>query len=217
MLEVNMIKVLTVGMIQEHAYFFIDDTTKHGFLIDPGDEPARILAQIEKEGFIIDKILLTHGHYDHIGAAEVIREKLGCPIIIHEEGRQYLEDPTWNLSAHHGRGITLHADQYVQHGDKIVLEGNVAMTLKVIHAPGHTSDGVAYYCEEQQVAFVGDIIFNGAIGRSDKPGGNMNRLLSAIRAQIFTLPDETLLLPGHGDSTTVKKEKMSNPFFNLYE
>jgi len=212
-----MIKVLTVGMMQENAYFFIDDKTKHGFLIDPGAESERILGKIKQEGFIIEKILLTHGHYDHIGAAKEIRKILGCPIIAHAEGKQYLEDASWNLSAHHENGFTLTADQYVQHGDKIILEKNPDITFKVVHAPGHTTDGVAYYCEKEKVAFVGDIIFNGSIGRSDMPGGNMNRLLSSIREQIFTLPDDTILFPGHGISTTVKKEKMTNPFFNLYE
>lgn len=212
-----MIKVLTVGRLQEHTYFFIDQETKHGFLIDPGDEAERILAKIIEEKWVIEKIILTHGHFDHIGAAEQIRQVLECPIVIHEEGKQYLQNAEWNLSCIYGEGYTLSADEYVQHGDIIVLEANANMNLKVIYAPGHTSDGTAYYCEKDQTAFVGDILFNGAVGRCDNPGGNMNRLLNSIKAQIFTLPDETVILPGHGPSTTVKNEKAANPFFNLYE
>ena len=87
----------------------------------------------------------------------------------------------------------------------------------MIHAPGHTTDGVAYYSEKEAVAFVGDIIFEGSVGRSDLPGGNAIRLLNAIRTQIFTLPDETVLFPGHGNQTTVKKERETSPVFNFYD
>ncbi|MDF2612840.1 MAG: fold metallo-hydrolase [Clostridia bacterium] len=213
----TMIKVLTVGRLQEHTYFFIDEKTKHGFLVDPGDEAERILSEIMSHRWVIEKIILTHGHFDHIGAVEQIRNAIGCPVVIHEEGKAYLQNAEWNLSSIYGIGYTFDADEYVQHGDVIVLETNPDMNLRVIHAPGHTSDGAAYFCEKEKTAFVGDIIFNGAVGRCDNPGGNMNRLLSSIRAQIFTLPDETVLFPGHGPSTTVKHEKATNPFFNLYE
>lgn len=208
---------MTVGPLQEHTYFFIDEATKHGFLIDPGAEAQHLLQKIQTEGFIIEKILLTHGHFDHIGAVEEIRQALGCPVFIHVEGKKYLEDPDWNLSGVYGTGFTVVADGYVEHGDMITLETNPDIALRVIYAPGHSADGVAYYSEKEGIAFVGDIIFKGAVGRSDMPGGNMNRLLSAIRAQIFTLPNETVLYPGHGDATTVRQEKDTNPYFNLYE
>ncbi len=209
-----MIQTLTVGMLQEHAYFFIDSKTGHGFLIDPGDEPERILSKIKQEDWVIEKILLTHGHFDHIGAVSAIREAIGSPVVIHEEGKAYLRDALWNLSGRYGMGYTLEADQYVSHGDVICLEANQEMNLKVIYAPGHTSDGTAYFSLAENIAFVGDIIFNGSIGRCDNPGGDMNQLLTTIKTQIFTLPDDTVLLPGHGPSTTVKKEKAANPFFN---
>ena len=212
-----MIKVLTVGMLQEHAYFFINDKTKHGFLIDPGAEAEKILSVIREKQFVIEKILLTHGHFDHIGAVQKIRETLGCPVIIHEEGKQYLQDASWNLSNLYEEGYTLSADEYLIHGDTLSLEDDEEMVLQVIHVPGHTSDGAAYYSAQAGVAFVGDTIFNGAVGRCDHPGGNMNRLLASIKAQIFTLPDSTVLFPGHGPSTTVQHEKASNPYFNLYE
>lgn len=212
-----MIKAITVGMLQVHTYFFIDDKTKHGFIIDPGDEADKILAKISQEQAVIEKIILTHGHFDHIGAVQKLRETLGCPVLIHEEGKQYLEDASWNLSGIYGRAYTFSADEYVKHGDVITLEANPEMSLKVIHAPGHTADGIAFYSEKQHIAFVGDIIFNGSVGRADHPGGDTNRLLSSIKAQIFALPDETILYPGHGPSTTVGREKATNPFFNLYE
>ncbi len=208
-----MIQKLTVGMLQEHTYFFIDDKTKHGFLVDPGDEAGRILDKVNQEEWIIEKILLTHGHFDHIGAVAQVREALECPVVIHEEGKAYLQNAAWNLSERYGKGYTLDADYYVKHGDSIVLGVNPNIHLKVIYVPGHTTDGVAYYSEQERSAFVGDIIFNGAVGRCDNPGGDMNSLLSGIRTQIFTLPDEIILLPGHGPYTTVKNEKETNPYF----
>ena len=210
-----MIQFLTVGMLQEHTYFFIDEKTKHGFVIDPGAEAERLLAKIREENWTIEKILLTHGHYDHIGAAVELKKALGCPIVCHEEGRNYLSNPSWNMSEALGLAFSCEADHYVKHGDLIALEANEEMTLRVLHAPGHTSDGVAFYSEKKGLAFVGDILFDGAIGRSDLPGGNMQRLMSAIRAQLFTLPESTVIYPGHGRSTTIGKEKETNPFFNF--
>lgn len=212
-----MIENLTVGMLQEHTYFYIDEKTKHGFIIDPGAEAERLLAYIKEKEYVIEKILLTHGHTDHIGAAAKLREILGCEIVIHQEGRIYLEDPNWNLSSQFGAPFTLSADHYVEHGDEIALEANKDFKVRVIYAPGHTADGVAYYAEKDGVAFVGDIIFEGTVGRSDLPGGNSNRLLSAIRAQIFTLPETTILYPGHGNATNVKREKETSPVFNFFD
>lgn len=209
-----MIANMTVGMIQEHTYFFIDDKTKHGFIVDPGDEGERILEYIKKEGFVIEKILITHGHFDHIGAVSFLKNALNVPVVIHTEGKQYLEDARLNLSGSFKGPFTLKADEYVGEGDEIVLAANPEMKLRVIHVPGHTLDGVAYYAEKEEVAFVGDIIFAGGVGRSDFPGGNGALLLQGIREKIFTLPDETLICPGHGETTTVKDEKATNPYFN---
>lgn len=212
-----MIQVLAVGMLQEHTYFFIDDETKHGFIVDPGDEAKRLLAHIQKEGYVIEKILLTHGHFDHIGAASELRDALNVPIVIHEQGEKYLKDPNWNLSGSWSEPMIIEADEYVKDGDIITLSTNPKMSLKVLHGPGHTLDGVAYYSAEYGVAFVGDIIFAGSVGRSDFVGGNSVQLLDSIRNKIFTLPDETVLCPGHGETTTVGKEKVTNPYFNMYE
>lgn len=212
-----MIQILSGGLFGELTYFYIDDTTNHGFIIDPGANAEAILKLIDERGWTIEKILITHGHVDHILAAPALKEALGCEIVIHQEGEKYLADPEWNLTGDFGETLSFAADRYVAHGDVIALEANPDFAVKVIHAPGHTADGVAYYSEKEGVAFVGDIIFQGSVGRSDLPGGNTLRLLSAIRAQIFTLPDDTVLFPGHGERTTVKSERETSPVFNFYD
>lgn len=213
-----MIQALSGGMFGELTYLYIDDATKHGFVIDPGVEGEKLVNYIKEQGFVIEKILLTHGHIDHISSAKEVRDALGASIVIHKEGKIYLEDPKWNLSMNYFEvPLTMEADEYVEHGDEIVLEANADFKVQVIYVPGHTADGVAYYSEKEGLAFVGDIIFEGSVGRSDLLGGNAVRLLDGIRRQIFSLPDETVLFPGHGNQTTVKKERETSPVFNFYD
>lgn len=211
-----MIQALEGGLFEELTYLYIDDTTKHGFVIDPGMDAERLAKYVKEQGITIEKILITHGHLDHIRGATALRALLDAPIVIHKEGKLYLEDPNWNLSVGiFNEPLVMTADIYVEHGDEIALKANADFKVRVIHAPGHTTDGVAYYSEKDGVIFVGDIIFEGSVGRSDLPGGDAMRLLSAIRAQIFTLPDETVIFPGHGNQTTVKKERETSPVFNF--
>ena len=207
------------GMLcEEITYLYIDDQTKHGFVIDPGTDGKHKANYIKEKGYVIEKILLTHGHGDHIYGAGALRAALKAPIVMHKEGKQYVNDPSWNLSLMLcGEAIQFDADEYLEHGDEIALKANPAFKVRMIHAPGHTADGVAYYSEKDSIAFVGDIIFAGSVGRSDFPGGNALRLLSSIRAQIFTLPGETILLAGHGSESTVSQEIATNPVFNMYE
>ncbi|MBU3803932.1 MAG: MBL fold metallo-hydrolase [Candidatus Cellulosilyticum pullistercoris] len=213
-----MIQALSGGMFGELTYLYIDDVTKHGFVIDPGVEGEKLVNYIKEQGFVIEKILLTHGHIDHISSAKEVRDALGASIVIHKEGKIYLEDPKWNLSMNYFEvPLTMEADEYVEHGDEIVLEANADFKVQVIYVPGHTADGVAYYSEKEGLAFVGDIIFEGSVGRSDLLGGNAVKLLDGIRKQIFSLPDETVLFPGHGNQTTVKKERETSPVFNFYD
>lgn len=209
-----MIQTMVVGALQENAYFFIDETTQHGFVIDPGADGEALLAYIKEQGFTIEKILITHGHFDHIGGAMFLKEALNIPIVIHEAGKKYLEDPMWNLSGAYGMPYTVEADEYVKAGDIITLETAPDMTMHVIHVPGHTEDGVAFYCASRGVVFVGDILFKGAVGRSDFPGGNGTLLLQGIKEKLFTLPEDTLVCTGHGGTTTIQYEKVTNPYFN---
>jgi glyoxylase-like metal-dependent hydrolase (beta-lactamase superfamily II) len=212
------VECITVGRLEEQTYLLIDETSKRAFLIDPGAEAERILEKIKKENLTIEKILLTHGHFDHIGAVSTLQETLGVPVAIHQEGELYLTDPEYNLSKRLSRNICLvKADEFFTAADTFVLPGDEKITLKVIEAPGHTLDGVAFYEPTHGLLFVGDIIFRGSIGRTDFPGGHHMTLLDAIFEKILTLPENTVIYPGHGEFTTVGFEKRTNPYLNIFD
>ena len=198
--------------IPTNAYFYIDNETKHGFLIDPGAQADKLLAMISDKGFVIERILLTHGHFDHIGAVEKIRQALSIPVCMQANGRAYAENPVWNLSAQTGTPITLPEVTYLPDYSTISLDASPACDLTLIPVPGHTTDGAMYYTKKDGVAFVGDSIFQGSYGRTDMYGGDEATLLQNIREKILTLPDETILLSGHSAPTTVRDEK-DCPFY----
>ena len=194
-------------IIETNAYFYIDEKSKHGFLIDPGAEAEKLLKIIKDNGWTIEKLLITHGHFDHIGAVEKIAQTLHIPYLAHENGREYLPNPTYNLSAFFGDDIVLNNAEYLQDGAEITLDAAPNVKLKVIHTPGHTQDGVVYYDESNSLAFVGDTIFKHGIGRTDIPGGDYNQLQQSICNKIFTFLNNTILYSGHSEPTTVSAEK----------
>ncbi len=197
------------NIIATNAYFYIDDETRHGFLIDAGAEAQRLLHIINERKIIIEKILITHGHYDHIGAAAEIQQALNIPICMQKNGKIYAENPAWNMSAAFGNEIILKNVTYLEDYSEIILNSNKNFKLKIIPCAGHTTDGAIYYSEKDGVAFVGDTIFLGSYGRTDLPGGDTETLFDNIKSKIFTLPDETILLSGHTPPTTVQAEKAS--------
>ncbi len=193
--------------ILTNAYFYIDEQTKHGFLIDPGAEADKILKKIKDNQWVIEKILITHGHFDHIGAVQKIHQELKIPYLAHQNGKDYLPNVSYNLSSYFGTEIKLNDAEYLTEGDEITLQANPDIKLKVIYTPGHTQDSVIYYDVNNNTAFVGDTIFKNSVGRTDLPGGNTQQLYQSIENKIFTLPDETILYSGHSEPTTVKDEK----------
>jgi len=195
------------GYFEENCYFYIDDATQHGFIIDPGAEAEKLYRLIEQKGWIIEKILLTHGHFDHTGAVNSLRRKLDVPVYAHRRSDEYLLDANKNLSALCGSAILVRNVEYLDDGDEVYVDANPAVSLKVIYTPGHTTDSVIYYSSRDNVAFVGDTIFKGSIGNYQYPGGNPYDLQNSIIKCIFTLPDETVLLSGHSEQTTVGTEK----------
>ena len=209
------IKLPVTGMFTTNSYFLIDNETRHGFLIDPAAEADKLLNYIKENNLIIEKILITHGHFDHIGAVKEISEALNIPVYVHEEGKKYIHNPIWNLSSSCGQNVTIEATNYMKNNDLIKLEANSKMILRVIHVAGHTLDGVVFYSDNEKAAFVGDNIFYGGIGRSDFYGGDLVTLLTEVIHKILTMPEDTVLYPGHGQATTVRHEKNTNPYFNM--
>lgn len=197
-------------IITTNAYFYIDDKSLHGFLIDPGAQADKVLEIIKNNHWTIEKILLTHGHFDHIGAVQRLSSELHIPYYIHQNGQQYLTNAELNLSTLFAAPISLLESYYFQDNDVVSLNAALSLSLRVIHCPGHTQDSVIYYDAQNSIAFCGDVIFREGYGRTDLPGGNQQQLLENIKHKIFTLPSHTILYPGHGLSTTVEEQK------NLY-
>jgi len=195
------------GVFATNAYFYIDDETRHGFLIDPGAQADELLKIIARENFTIEKILLTHGHFDHIGAVNELQARLNVKVCMQRNGRDYVKNPVWNLSSYFGLDMTLDDVTYLDDFSEITLDVNKNFGVKLIPLAGHTTDGAVYYSAKDSVAFVGDSIFLNSFGRTDFPGGDEFTLYKNLKEKVLTLPEETILLSGHSEPTTVGNEK----------
>lgn len=203
-----MIKELQVqGVFAENCYLYIDDTSGSGFLIDPGAQAGLIYDIITRNGWNIEKILLTHGHFDHFGAAAQLSESLGVPVYVYSSDAAYLTDPYLNLSGNSGRPLTIAHYEELYDGERITLKENSAFYLKVIHTPGHTPGSVCFYSPEDKVAFVGDTLYEHGVGLSHFPGGNIRDLKQSIVNKLLSLPSDTVLLSGHSSPITVAEER----------
>ncbi len=201
------IKRLVVGPLETNAYIIGDETTRQALVVDPGDEPDRILELIKDSGLEVTAIICTHAHFDHIGAAGDIKNATGAGILIHRddlEGYELVRDQ----AAMWGYDIDeLPApDGFIEEGDNI-RAGN--LSFSAMHTPGHSPGGICLYGEG--VIVTGDTIFRGSVGRTDFPGGSVEKLRESFK-RILALPDETVILSGHGPETTVGTEKRENFF-----
>jgi glyoxylase-like metal-dependent hydrolase (beta-lactamase superfamily II) len=185
-------------------------------VIDPGLEPDKIIRELERRALVPAAILITHGHSDHIGGNGALKKRWpNCPLLIGVDDASKLSDPWRNLSAGFGTPlVSPAADATLKDGETYEAAG---FEWQVRSIPGHTTGHVVYLWEGQEpaIVFVGDVIFAGSIGRTDFPDGNHRQLILGIRSKLFTLPDATILLPGHGEPTTVGEEKRNNPFAGL--
>lgn len=207
------LQVTVCNVIETNAYFYIDNETRHGFLIDPGAQADELLKIIGKHDWTIEKILLTHGHFDHIGAVPDLQSQLNVQVCMQRNGRDYVSNPAWNLSQYFGGDLMIDGVNYVDDFSTITLSANENFGVKMIPLSGHTTDGAIYYSSRDAVAFVGDSIFCGSYGRTDFPGGDETTLIQNLTAQVLTLPDDTILLSGHSEPTTVAEEK-TRPWFS---
>ena len=183
--------------------------TKKAVVIDPGDEVDRILVALSEDQLTVTHILNTHGHFDHVGGNQRLKEITGAPICIHEDDAPMLSHVAAS-AASFGMNVknSPDADQTFKDGDTISC-GNI--DLKVLHTPGHSPGGASFYAPG--VVFVGDTLFAGSIGRTDFPGGSYDQLIASVKNKLFTLDDVTRVYTGHGPETTIGEEKRTNPFF----
>lgn len=193
------------GIYDVNCFIHADEVTGHCFVIDPGAEPERLLTLIHDHAFTVEKVLLTHGHFDHTGAVERMCSVLGCPFYIHEAGEAFLRSPELNLSARF-EPVTLMGATLLRDGDELALEANPEVRLQVLHTPGHTPDSVVFYDPAVYKAFVGDTILRGGVGTWEYPGGNRDQLEQSIY-RILDLPEETKLLAGHSNPWMVAEAR----------
>jgi hydroxyacylglutathione hydrolase len=200
---------MPVGAFQANCYIVGCEDTGTGAVIDPGDEVDRILRLIEEFRLTPRLILNTHGHLDHVAGNAALKKATSAQLVAHRGDAPMLENlsliaRSWGMRAEDSP----HPDRFVDEGD-VVTVGSVS--LKVLHTPGHSPGSISLYADG--MVFVGDLLFAGSIGRTDFPGGDHATLIRSVRTKIFTLGDDTTVLPGHGPATTVGMEKRANPFF----
>lgn len=202
-------EIVVVGALDTNCYLVYDGESRDCAIVDPGADPAKIIAAVADLELKPMMILNTHGHLDHTGANSDLKAKYRVPLSIHAADAPMLEavsdiEKSLMLDAHHSPP----PDRLFAEGDEIRVGG---VLLRVLHLPGHTPGSVGFLTE--RVLFSGDTLFCGGVGRTDLPGGSRKDLESSIRDKILPLPGETLVLPGHGPWTTVEEEQVSNPFF----
>lgn len=204
------IKSMTLGMVATNCYLIINKNTKEALLVDPADNALRISNVIEENGCTLKAILLTHGHFDHIMALNDLKKKYNVPVYAHEDEEDVLKQSSLNMSGMIGQIYTTQADIYVKDGEHLKLAG---LDIIVLHTPGHTKGGVCYYLPEEKVLMSGDTLFHCSIGRTDFPTGSMSQLVRSVKEQLFVLPDDVQVYPGHDSVTSIGYEKQYNPFF----
>ncbi len=200
---------MVLSMCQTNCYFLYREDTKECILIDPADQGQQIYNALTKNGFTIQAILLTHGHFDHIWGLNEVRKLSGVSAYAYEQEKELLNSEKLNVSKGAGRPYTVEADVYLKDGEELTVAG---MNCKCIATPGHTAGSCCYYFEDAGILVSGDTLFQESVGRTDLPTGNMRTLVNSVKEKLFALPDGTKVYPGHGDSTTIGYEKKYNPF-----
>jgi len=203
---------IPLGPLQTNCY--IISKGKSCLIIDPGEEGNKLIQVINNSKLKPQAILLTHAHFDHIGAVDTVRDHFSIPVYIHKKEANWLLDPDLNGSNYFmiGSSITVKkADYFFEREGKMTIGD---FEVGIFETPGHTPGSVSFYFEPLQLVATGDALFKSGIGRTDLPGGNEQQLLQSIHKKLLTLPEETLALPGHGPITTIGDEMNSNPFLN---
>jgi glyoxylase-like metal-dependent hydrolase (beta-lactamase superfamily II) len=203
--------IVPVTAYQQNCSIIKCLATSKAAIVDPGGDIERILGAVEQMDAEVEKIILTHGHMDHCAASDVLRQQLSIPI----EGPHKEDDfwiaklPEWCQMSGFPHADAFEPDRWLEEGDEVTVG---EQTLRVLHTPGHTPGHVVFLYEPQKVAWVGDVLFQGSIGRTDFPRGDHQQLIDSIRGKLFPLGDDITFIPGHGPTSTFGAERTSNPF-----
>ncbi len=205
------VEKLVVGAVMTNCYIVYDGESKDAVVIDPGAAKDKIAGTIREKGLELRAILLTHGHFDHILAADGLRREFTVQLFCSEQEKDLCADPFLNAGQQFGCSSSVLVDKTFADGDELTF-GTVS--LKVIATPGHTKGGVCFYFAKEGALFSGDTLFFESVGRTDFPTGNAGVLTKSIKEKLFVLPGETKIYPGHGPATTVAYEKENNLYVN---
>ena len=200
---------MMLGIYQTNCYFVYREDSDQVLVFDPADHGEKIEAALGQHGLHTAAILLTHGHFDHAGAAEELADKYQISIYAHEAERETLEDPGLNLCGMIGEHKVYHADIFVKDEEVLNLAG---FSIRVFFTPGHTIGGCCYYIADEKILFSGDTLFQESVGRTDFPRGSASDLIRAIREKLMPLPDDVTVYTGHDESTLIGYERMHNPY-----
>jgi glyoxylase-like metal-dependent hydrolase (beta-lactamase superfamily II) len=203
-------EILPVGPLRCNCSVIGDETTREAMVIDPGDDIQDVLALVEKHNLQVKQIVITHAHIDHVGGAMKLREATGAPILLNQNDYALLKmlevQAAWIGMKNPGK---VEIDHGLGQADTVRAG---SLTADVIHTPGHTEGSVCLYFPAENKLIAGDTLFAGSIGRTDLPGGSTEKIMNSLREKVMALPDDTLVVPGHGPLTTIGEERESNPF-----
>jgi glyoxylase-like metal-dependent hydrolase (beta-lactamase superfamily II) len=203
-------EIIPVGMLQCNCSIFGDEQTREALVVDPGDEISRILQVLKRHGLTVKGIVITHAHIDHIGGAQKLKKATGAPVYMNPndaELQKMMEVQAGWLGVETPDAVEI--DSPAKDGGKLVVG---ATEFHVLHTPGHTQGSISLWIPSEGKLVAGDTLFRDSIGRTDLPGGDSRQILRSIHEKLLPLPEETVVFPGHGESTTIGREKQFNYF-----
>ncbi|MCO4793251.1 MAG: MBL fold metallo-hydrolase [Bacteriovoracaceae bacterium] len=210
------IETFPMGSFACNCSFIYSEKTREAIIIDPGNDGDTLMKEIESRNLIVKKLLHTHAHFDHIGCSKEIKKKTGAEIHLHKkDGMLYTALPAQAMMFGQAPLLAGKVDKWIEDEEEYSLEDSgLKNFMKSLHTPGHTEGSCCFYTEiqDEPLLFSGDTLFNQSIGRTDLPGGSFDVIKSSIENRLYTLPDETKVITGHGPTTRIYEEKKTNPF-----